>query len=117
MTRTTVLTSPLGSLRLTKMEPFEKRPRKKKRPIDKSFSNFATGQNSAWFLCADVVDSRVNPRDRSDLFKNNRSNTFGTGFLWMIGMFIGVVFLVTLFVWKKPECLLFEKEQYLPPEL
>jgi hypothetical protein len=40
-----------------------------------------------------------------------------SGFLWMIGIFIGVVCLVTLFVWKKPECLLFEKEQYLPPEL
>ncbi|HYV29438.1 MAG TPA: hypothetical protein VFA77_18035 [Candidatus Eisenbacteria bacterium] len=40
-----------------------------------------------------------------------------TGFLWMIGVFIGVVILVTLFVWRKPESLLFEKEQYLPPEL
>ncbi|HEY3855070.1 MAG TPA: hypothetical protein VGO67_11795 [Verrucomicrobiae bacterium] len=40
-----------------------------------------------------------------------------TGFLWMIGIFIGVVILVTLFVWLKPESLLFEKEQYLPPEL
>ena len=39
------------------------------------------------------------------------------GFLWMIGVFIGVVVLVTLFVWLKPESLLFEKEQYLPPEL
>jgi hypothetical protein len=35
----------------------------------------------------------------------------------MIGIFIGVVILVTLFVWLKPESLLFEKEQYLPPEL
>ncbi len=35
----------------------------------------------------------------------------------MVFMFICVVVLVTLFVWKKPECLLFEKEQYLPPEL
>ena len=34
-----------------------------------------------------------------------------------MGVFIGVVVLVTLFVWLKPECLLFEKEQYLPPEL
>ena len=40
-----------------------------------------------------------------------------TGFLLMIGVFIGVVALVTLFVWRKPESLLFEKEQYLPPEL
>lgn len=40
-----------------------------------------------------------------------------SGFLWMVGMFIGVVVLVTLFVWKKPERLLFEQEQYLPPEL
>ncbi len=40
-----------------------------------------------------------------------------SGFLWMIAMFIGVVVLVTLFVWKKPERLLFEREQYLPPEL
>lgn len=40
-----------------------------------------------------------------------------SGFLWMIGVFIGVVILVTLFVWRKPESLLFEKEQYLPPEL
>jgi hypothetical protein len=39
------------------------------------------------------------------------------GFLWMISAFIGTVVLVTLFVWLKPECLLFEKEQYLPPEL
>ena len=40
-----------------------------------------------------------------------------TGFLLMIGVFISVVALVTLFVWRKPESLLFEKEQYLPPEL
>jgi len=40
-----------------------------------------------------------------------------SGFLWMIGVFIGVVCLVTLFAWKKPAGLLFEKEQYLPPEL
>jgi hypothetical protein len=40
-----------------------------------------------------------------------------SGFLAMIGIFIGVVCLVTWFVWKKPEVLLFEKEQYLPPEL
>jgi hypothetical protein len=39
------------------------------------------------------------------------------GFLWMICIFVGVVFLVTLFAWLKPECLLFEKEQYSPPEL
>lgn len=39
------------------------------------------------------------------------------GFLLMVIMFIGVVVLVTLFVWLKPESLLFEKEQYLPPEL
>jgi len=39
------------------------------------------------------------------------------GFLLMVGAFIGVVILVTLFVWLKPESLLFEKEQYLPPEL
>ena len=35
----------------------------------------------------------------------------------MICIFVGVVFLVTLFAWLKPECLLFEKEQYSPPEL
>ena len=35
----------------------------------------------------------------------------------MIGVFFGIVVLVTFFVWRKPECLLFEKEQYLPPEL
>ena len=35
----------------------------------------------------------------------------------MIGAFIVVVALVTIFVWRKPESLLFEKEQYLPPEL
>ncbi|HEY3915841.1 MAG TPA: hypothetical protein VGN61_15240 [Verrucomicrobiae bacterium] len=40
-----------------------------------------------------------------------------TGFLLMIGIFIGVVGVVTLFVWLKPEYLLFEKEQYFPPEL
>lgn len=40
-----------------------------------------------------------------------------TGFLCMIGMFIGVVVLVTLFVWLKPQSLLFEKEEYLVPEL
>jgi len=40
-----------------------------------------------------------------------------SGFLWMVGVFIGVVILVSLFVWKKPESLLFEKEQYLPPQL
>ena len=39
------------------------------------------------------------------------------GFLWMIGMFIGVVVLVTLFVWLKPQSLLFEKDEYLTPEL
>jgi len=32
-------------------------------------------------------------------------------------MFIGVVVLVTLFVWRKPECLLFGKEEYLPPQI
>jgi hypothetical protein len=40
-----------------------------------------------------------------------------SGFLWMIGIFIGVVVLVTLFVWLKPQSLLFEKEEYLAPEL
>jgi hypothetical protein len=40
-----------------------------------------------------------------------------TGFLGMIGMFIGVVTLVTLFVWLKPQNLLFEKDEYLTPEL
>src|SRR5437879_745906 len=40
-----------------------------------------------------------------------------TGFLWMIGLFIGVVVLVSLFAWLRPESLLFGKEQYLPPEL
>jgi hypothetical protein len=40
-----------------------------------------------------------------------------TGFLLMIGAFTAVVILVTLFVWRKPTSLLFEKEQYLPPEL
>ena len=40
-----------------------------------------------------------------------------SGFLWMIGVFIGVVCLVTMFAWIKPECLLFEKEQYLPEDL
>jgi hypothetical protein len=39
------------------------------------------------------------------------------GFLWMIGVFIGVIVLVSGFVFSKPESLLFEKEQYLPPEL
>jgi hypothetical protein len=39
------------------------------------------------------------------------------GFLWMIGVFVGVVVIVTLFVWQKPESLLFEKEQYLSQEL
>lgn len=39
------------------------------------------------------------------------------GFLFMIGAFAFVVISVTLFVWLKPESLLFEKEQYLPPEL
>jgi hypothetical protein len=39
------------------------------------------------------------------------------GFLLMIIVFAAVVVLVTLFVWRKPESLLFEKEQYLPPEL
>src|SRR2546428_14127079 len=40
-----------------------------------------------------------------------------SGFLWMIGAFIGVVILVTLFAWKKPESLLFGKEQYVPPQV
>ena len=40
-----------------------------------------------------------------------------SGFLLMIAVFVAVVGLVTLFVWLKPESLLFEKEQYLPPEL
>jgi hypothetical protein len=35
----------------------------------------------------------------------------------MIGVFIGVVCLVTLFAWTTPERLLFEKEQCLPPDL
>ncbi|MGA2175598.1 MAG: hypothetical protein ABSH38_11515 [Verrucomicrobiota bacterium] len=39
------------------------------------------------------------------------------GFLWMIGVFIGLVVLVSLFVWLKPEGLLFEKDQYLPSEI
>ena len=39
------------------------------------------------------------------------------GFLLMIGMFVGVVTFVTVLVCCKPEKLLFEKEQYLPPEL
>jgi hypothetical protein len=39
------------------------------------------------------------------------------GFLWMIIIFIGVVGVVSLFVWLSPESLLFEKEQYFPPAL
>lgn len=40
-----------------------------------------------------------------------------SGFLLMIGVFACVIVLVSMFVWLKPESLLFEKEQYLPPEL
>lgn len=39
------------------------------------------------------------------------------GFIVMVAIFIVVVMLVTVFVWWKPESLLFDKEQYPPPEL
>jgi hypothetical protein len=39
------------------------------------------------------------------------------GFKMMVYLFIGIILLVTFFVFLKPEILLFEKEQYLPPEL
>ncbi len=39
------------------------------------------------------------------------------GFTWMIVIFVGVVLLVTLFVYWKPQSLLFEKEEYIAPEL
>jgi uncharacterized membrane protein len=39
------------------------------------------------------------------------------GFILMIVMFFVVVLIVTAFVSLKPQSLLFEKEQYLPPEL
>jgi hypothetical protein len=39
------------------------------------------------------------------------------GFVCMVVVFACVIVLVTLFVWHKPEVLLFEKDNYLPPEL
>lgn len=35
----------------------------------------------------------------------------------MIATFVAVVFIVTFFVWLKPQSLLFEKAEYLTPEL
>jgi hypothetical protein len=40
-----------------------------------------------------------------------------TGFLWMIGIFIGVVVIVTLFAWLNPKHLLYSKEEHLDPAL
>jgi hypothetical protein len=39
------------------------------------------------------------------------------GFLWMIGLFIGVVIIVTLFAWISPRHLLYGKEEHSKPEL
>lgn len=40
-----------------------------------------------------------------------------TGFLWMIGVFIGVVIIVTLFAAISPRDLLYGKEEHSQPEL
>jgi hypothetical protein len=40
-----------------------------------------------------------------------------SGFLWMIGVFIGVVVVVTLFAWLNPRHLLYGKEEPSNPEL
>jgi hypothetical protein len=40
-----------------------------------------------------------------------------SGFQWMIGVFIGVVIVVTLFAWIKPKHLLYGKEEHSNPEL
>jgi hypothetical protein len=40
-----------------------------------------------------------------------------SGFLWMIGVFIGVVSVVTLFAWLNPRHLLYGKEEHSNPAL
>ena len=40
-----------------------------------------------------------------------------SGFLWMIGIFIGTIIVVTLFAALKPQHLLFGKEEHLAPML
>jgi hypothetical protein len=39
------------------------------------------------------------------------------GFLWMVGVFIGVIILVTVFAWFNPTNLLYGKEEYSNPAL
>jgi hypothetical protein len=45
------------------------------------------------------------------------SNQVWSGFLWMIGIFIGTLVIVTLFAALKPQHLLFGKEEHLAPML
>ena len=40
-----------------------------------------------------------------------------SGFLWMIGIFIGVVVVVTLFAWLNPRHLVYGKEEHFNPAL
>jgi hypothetical protein len=39
------------------------------------------------------------------------------GFLWMIGIFIGVIVVVTTFAWRNPRHLLYGKEEHSNPAL
>ena len=39
------------------------------------------------------------------------------GFLWMVGIFIGILAVATLFFWVKPKNLLFGKEEHANPAL
>jgi len=39
------------------------------------------------------------------------------GFLWMVGIFIGVIVVVTFFAWLNPRHLLYGKEEHSNPEL
>lgn len=39
------------------------------------------------------------------------------GFLWMVGIFIGVIVVVTFFAWLNPRHLLYGKDEHLNPEL
>lgn len=45
------------------------------------------------------------------------SNQRYTGFLWMIGIFIGVVVIVTLFAIFNPKNLLYGKEEHSAPQI
>jgi hypothetical protein len=97
------------------MEPTGKRPRKKQAAMNRAAILQQVRTPLGFYVLTLLIleSSLAAVLSRSRLTEEH----VWTGFLLMIGVFIGVVCLVTLFVWKKPEGLLFEKEQYLPPEL